>query len=113
MPAVSTVLTLMVTVLTGELGKYQGIPVIISEHMRENLNASGVYDGSTTDNGAIVLVNHRYFYVGDRRMVTLDAEKWITTDQINMVAFRRLDFQPIQAPSTTYSVVALGFNFAT
>jgi len=36
------------TVLNGELGKIDGIPVIVSEKIRENLNASGVYDGTTT-----------------------------------------------------------------
>jgi HK97 family phage major capsid protein len=101
------------TVTTGELVQYMGSPVIVSEHCREFINASGVEDGTTATKGTMLYVNHRNFFVGDRRMVTIDAEKWLTTDQINMVAFRRLDFQPIQAPSSTYSIVGIGYNFTS
>ena len=101
------------TVTTGELVQYMGSPVIVSEHCREYINASGVEDGVTATKGTMLYVNHSDFFVGDRRMVTIDAEKWITTDQINMVAFRRLDFQPLVTPSTTYPLVACGYNFAS
>ncbi len=100
------------TVIKGELASYYGSPVLYSAHQRENLNASGVFDGVTETKGVCMYVNKEYWKHGDRRKVTLKAEEWITTDQFNLVAFRRLDFQPIIAPTTTYSFGALGYNFA-
>ena len=35
------------TILNGQLGMIYGMPVIVSEHVRENLNASGVHDAIT------------------------------------------------------------------
>jgi len=99
------------TVIKGELAKYDGAPIVVSAHQREDLNASGVDDGVTATKGCCMYVNKNYFFHGDRRLVTLDGEKWITTDQFNLVCFRRLDFQPLVAPSTTYSFGAMGYNF--
>ena len=100
------------TVKTGELVQYMGSPVIVSEHCREDTTTAGINGVSGNTKKTFLYVNHRYWYVGDRRMVTLAAEPWITTDQINLVAFRRLDFQPVATPSATISIAALGYNIA-
>ena len=99
------------TIIKGQLSAYYGSPILVSAHQREDLNASGVDDGATATKGAAMYINKNYFFHGDRRAVTLDAEKWITTDQYNLVAFRRLDFQPLVAPSTTYTFGCIGYNF--
>jgi hypothetical protein len=41
------------TVLQGELGKFDSIPIIVSEYQRQDLNASGVYDGVTKTKTAL------------------------------------------------------------
>src|SRR5262249_43416370 len=45
------------TILTGELGRVDGAPVIVSEYVRADLNASGVYDGTTTNRSEVLTVN--------------------------------------------------------
>lgn len=61
------------TVLTGALGIYNGISVLVSEHCREDLNASGVYDGTTTTMSAPLLVNLERFHLGMRRPIRVKA----------------------------------------
>ena len=55
----------MATILKGALAAYQGIQIVNSEHMRENLHASGVYDGVTTNRAGILLVNLRRWLESD------------------------------------------------
>lgn len=80
------------TVLSGELFKYSGIPAIVSEYVEEDLNASGVYDGVTVDRTMILYVHRPSFMLGYRGGVSLDSALDIETDQIALVAKRRLDF---------------------
>jgi HK97 family phage major capsid protein len=98
------------TVLTGELSKFDGIPVIISEYQREDVGVDGFNAASGNTYTTIILVNHRYFYVGDRRLITLATDPWPTTEQLNLLAFRRLDFKPFQTPSATYPLAGIGFK---
>lgn len=84
--------------LSGVLASYQGIPVIVSEFVRNDLNASGVEDGVTQDNTVVHLVNHRRFTIGRRRGIRLkvmmdlpDQDRW------KMASYQRLDFQPTNA----------------
>jgi HK97 family phage major capsid protein len=99
------------TILSGMLGIFDGIPVIVSEFVRENLNASGVYDTTTQTRTAINLVNRTRFWFGDRRLVTLKTFEDIQTDQMVMVIKQRLDFQPVEAATnalvgTVYNILA-------
>jgi HK97 family phage major capsid protein len=54
------------TILTGELGKMFGIPVIVSEWVREDLNSSGIYASGQT-NTVIHLCYKRGRVLGIRR----------------------------------------------
>ncbi len=102
------------TILTGELGKFDGIPIVVSEFIREDLNASGIYDGITTDKTVLPLVYRPAFLFGDRRNITLKVsqELYMETDQDVAIATQRLDFQPVQ-DATTEPIVGLGYNIAT
>jgi hypothetical protein len=98
-------------ILTGVAASIYGIPIVVSDAMRENLNASGVYDGSTTTKGSIVLLHKPSFVVGVKRGFTVEVE----TDkkrQINSViaSFRR-DFQPKETISTSMPLAVLGYNY--
>jgi HK97 family phage major capsid protein len=99
------------TILSGELAKLDGIPVIVSEFIREDLNASGVYDGSTTTQTILPLVYRPAFLYGDRRTITLrvSQELYMETDQDVAIATQRLDFQPVQ-DATSEPIVGLGYN---
>ncbi len=101
------------TVLTGELAKLDGIPVIVSEFVREDLNATGVYDSVTATKTVLPLVYRPAFLYGDRRSITLRVshELYMETDQDVAIATQRLDFQPVQAATET--IVGLGYNIAS
>jgi hypothetical protein len=82
------------TILTGELGKVDGVPVIVSEAIREDLNASGVYDGSVTNRTVALLVSRRGFVIGNRRALTLEVlrELYAESDQVAVKATVRKAF---------------------
>ena len=88
-----------------------GGQIVVSEQMRENLNASGVYDGSTTTKGAIIAVNKAGFVLGSRREFMVEVEKNIRSQTHEVVASFRKAFQPVETPSATVPTVAIGYNY--
>ena len=84
------------TVLSGELGRLDGIPIIVSEKVRDDLNASGVNDATTNSKGLVLLVNLPSFVLGERRKVTMKSFEDVRRDQSVMVATWRGDFKNIQ-----------------
>jgi len=100
------------TILKGEVGKIDGTPIIVSEYMWDNLNASGVYDGSTTNRTSICLVYTPGFWVGVRTGITLASDRDIETDQLKLVAKTRIAFEdPYDA--TTEPMATLLYNVKT
>lgn len=97
------------TLLNGELGRFDNIPIVVSEFVREDLNASGVHDGVTTTKSQTLLVYRPGFAYGDRRQVTVRSREDFETEQTIIAASQRLDFQPIfnQASDKT---VGVGYN---
>ena len=91
------------TILTGELAQLLGIPVIVSRYQREDTDVTGVNGASANDFSTCVIVNRDAFLIGDRRSVTIESEKWINTDQWNLVAMQRLDFEGTQGAVGTTS----------
>jgi len=100
------------TILTGELAKLDGIPVIISEWARENLNAAGVYDGVTTNKTTLSLVNRNAFVMGERRKgsVQLLKELYAESDQDALIVRERVTFDPL-FPIDSNESLQLGYNF--
>ena len=98
-------------ILTGEVGRYYGSPVIISEKTRQTLNATGYYDGSTVDNTELTVVNRSAFIIGNRGnwRLTVDFDNDVDQYVLN-VRFKK-DFIPIYAIATE-PIVATGFNVA-
>jgi HK97 family phage major capsid protein len=85
------------TILSGQIGSVGGVPVIVSEHIRENLNASGVYDGITTTKTYNLCVNRNEWAIGQRMALDVEVDDSIyrETFQRVVVAFMREDFQHI------------------
>lgn len=83
------------TILAGELGRLDGIPIIISEHVREDLSTTGYYDSTTTNNTVLILANKTAFAIGDRRKVTLKTFEDIETDQTVLVTMMRGTFRDL------------------
>ena len=98
------------TAVTGTLAKFDGIDILISEFMREDLNANGIYDATETDTG-ILMVFKPGFLIGNRRKITLKTWENIRTDQIVTVATSRHAFVDAQ-DKTTENIVRLGRDLA-
>lgn len=94
------------TILNGQIGSVFGVPVIVSEHVREDLNASGVHDGITETKTFMLCVNRYEFAIGQRMGldVAVDESIYRETFQRVGVAFVREDFQHIGSASTDDNV---------
>jgi len=101
------------TILAGELGRADGTPLIVSEYVRQDLNATGVFDGVTTNRTLIVTVNRRGFLMGERRGTTVEVlrELYAESDQDAVIISRRLAFAA-RFP-TTEGIVAYTYNIAS
>lgn len=98
-------------ILTGEAGSIYGIRIVVSSQVREDLNAGGVHDGVTTDNGTVLLVHKPSWIMGVRRGFTVEVDTDIKR-QINCVvaSFRR-SFMPMEVPSLTIPSVVAGVGY--
>lgn len=99
------------TVLTGELGKIDGMPLIISAYVRENLNASGVFDNTTTNKTVIIVAHRDAFAIGDRLQVTLEPYREPLFGQDSLIGRERIDFQKWFASAD--NPVGIVYNVAT
>jgi len=99
------------TAKTGVLGKLFGSDVLVSEFSRNDLNASGVYDGVTKTQGSIICAHKPGFVYGDRRDVTLQVlnELYAEYQQDALLTTMRQDFQPVR-PIATNAAVAIGYD---
>ena len=99
------------TILNGQIGSIFGVPVIVSEHVRETLNASGVYDGITTTKTYMLCVNRSEWAFGQRMGLDIQVDDSIyrETFQRVMVGFSRVDFQNIGDASTNDDT-SIGYN---
>jgi HK97 family phage major capsid protein len=98
------------TVLQGALAAYQGIPIVESQYMREDLSATGVYDGVTTTLGGILLVNATRWYVGQRSPIKVKMMPDLPNqDRMLLASYQRKDFKGHTQSATEKSVV-YGYN---
>lgn len=101
----------LATVLSGELAKFDGVPIVLSEHIREDLGTTGAYDGTTTNRSIVLLVYMPTWVIGDRRKVTVKTWEDIERDQTVVVSTVRHGFGSLH-DATTEKIVALGHNVA-
>lgn len=99
------------TVLTGQLGAVDGVPIIVSEYVRTGLNASGVYDGSTTTQTYAVVVHRRGFINGIRRNMTMQwlREQYAEYDQDALLVTHRRAFEE-RYPLATETPLCVIYN---
>lgn len=82
-------------ILNGQLGAIDGTPIIVSEHFREDLNASGVHDGVTETQTGLVIVNRGAWAMGQRMALDVEVDDSIYRESFQrvLVGFMREDFQ--------------------
>lgn len=101
------------TIVTGELGRADGTPIVVSEYVRQDLNATGVYDATTTNRTEIITVYNRGFIVGERRSQNIQVlrELYAEYDQDAILISLRRAFAP-RFPIATEPIVAVAYNVA-
>lgn len=98
-------------ILTGDAPSLYGMRVVTSSQVRENLNASGVYDGITVTKGSIFLVHKPSWIMGVKRGFTIEVDVDKKTQMNSVIASFRRDFQPKETPSAAQSLVTVGYNY--
>lgn len=85
------------TILNGQVGSVYGVPVIVSEHVREDLNASGVHDGITETKTYNLCVNRNEWVIGQRMALDVEVDDSIYRESFQrlIVGFSRQDVQHI------------------
>ena len=99
------------TVLTGMLGAIEGIPVIVSEHLRPaDIEGKVTSGGNAADTGRVLLVNRSQWAQGFRRelSVTVDRDPRMRQTVVT-VSFRHALTERSGARSTA-THTALGYN---
>lgn len=101
------------TILNGQLGALDGIPLIVSEYAREDLNATGAYDGVTTDRGGLLIVQRSEWAIGQRMAMDVEVDDSIYRESFQrvVVAFMREDFQNVGSDAANEDTAIL-FNIA-
>jgi HK97 family phage major capsid protein len=106
---------------TGELGRIDNIPVIVSELIPQagvatdaadslgGLNASGKFDGTTYTKTCCVLVNKNGYMWGDRNTFALETFRNPFNQQMNLIGSQRLDFEKVLA--TADKSCSVGINY--
>jgi hypothetical protein len=95
---------------TKPLDDFLGFPVVISGQVPTNCTTTGYYDGTTTDRWSVYLVYRRGFVLGDRRAVTVETDKTISTGVVEIVSTWRGDLASTVAAST--KVASVTYNIA-
>lgn len=96
-------------IVSGQVGWLAGIPVVASGVLRTDLNASGVYDGSTKTKAALYCVYRDAWWLGDRKMVTIESARDVKTRSTDVVLTWRGDFQHMF--TSTDLTTAMGYNY--
>ena len=99
------------TLLRGQLGAVEGIPVIVSEQMRLADTDGKVTDGgNATDAGRLLLVNRSQWRVGFRRELAIETDRDIQKRQNIMVVSMRLSFVERSGARSNATHTALQYN---
>lgn len=109
LPEVTTVdkYGMAATILTGEIGKVYGMPVIASAYLPENLDAGGVVDDVAPEGTktAVLVVNRRFFAVADRGTLGLEEERKAVSSSTLYVGFRDMDFRKLSIVATPVAAI--------
>ena len=99
------------TVLTGQLAALDGIPIVVSEEMRDDVSASGVNTAvGPNDKSNLALAHRRSWLRGVRRQPTVKTKEDIETDQLIAVITWRGDFERTQGATNPHTIQGINFS---
>ncbi len=88
------------TVLTGEVARIGGHPLILSEFVDKQYNASGIYDDSTKTKTGLLIVNLRRFVMARRRSLRIEVETVVREHTTYVVASERKTLHTFDGSTT-------------
>lgn len=102
------------TNLTGVLGFLDNIQVIPSEFVREDLNVTGIHDGTTETDTIIACVHKPSWMFGTRKELTVEAspEPYFESGDLVIRGIARMDFQAL-FPYANQVAVAVGYGITS
>jgi len=98
------------TILTGQLGAVEGIPLIVSEQMLLTDADGLVTDGTDGTVGGLLLVNRTQWRIGFKRELTIETVRDPQKRQNIMVVSFRIALQDQTGEASTQTHTALQFN---
>ena len=99
------------TVLTGQLGAVEGIPVIVSEQMRPaDADGKVTSGGNTADTGRLLIVNRSQWRVGFKRELAIETVRDAQKRQNIMVVSFRIGLQERSGSRSSATHTALQYN---
>ena len=93
------------TIHTGEIGKIWGIPIVISEHIRHDLDPDGTDTIGTNSTTVMLFVNTGYFAVASRGGIAVETERQAVSSTNLYVGRRDIDFKKTAANATPVSAL--------
>ena len=97
------------TIKQGVVGQILGSPVVLTEFMGENLNATGLYDGSTTTKTGLLFCRPDAFKFATYGSVVTESFRVIDYQYAKLVTSKRVAFNPMFAIASNH-VVEYGYN---
>ena len=99
------------TLLTGQLGAVEGVPVIVSEQLRlADADGKVTSDGNIADTGRLLLVNRTQWRKGFKRELLIETERDIQKRQNVMVVSMRVAFAERTGDRAKATHTALQYN---
>ncbi|MEE8465792.1 MAG: phage major capsid protein [Dehalococcoidia bacterium] len=98
------------TLLTGQLGAVEGIPLIVSEQMLLTASDGKVTDGVAGTVGRLLLVNRGQWRIGFKRELQIETIRDAQKRQNIMVVSFRIAFQERSATASSATHTALQYN---
>ncbi|MCH7656467.1 MAG: hypothetical protein IIC95_10895, partial [Chloroflexi bacterium] len=99
------------TLLTGQLGAVEGIPVIVSEQLAlADTDGKVTAAGNGTDTGRLLLVNRTQWRKGFKRELLIETERDIQKRQNVMVVSMRVAFAERTGSRSTATHTSLQYN---
>jgi len=78
--------------VSGELARLGGVPIVVSEFVTSDMAADGMYDNVTTTKTGFLLLNRSRFFMGNYKATTVELDKNIRNGVIDLVATKRAVF---------------------
>ena len=98
------------TLLTGQLGDIEGIPIIVSEQMlMADIDGKVTSGGNGADTGRVLAVNRNMYRLGFKRELMIESERDIQKRQTVLVASMRVAFKG-RMDNDSDTAVALQYN---